>query len=384
MAGGSHTISACCTGLSVSWAASGAARRPRSAGRNVCSTCPLASSADVRQGLTAAAPGASRRLPAAATHRRPLSRPGAFCPDFRASPTYAPDPEEAVSYKYRGLPPPALHQAFCAEHPGLLEAVAGAAQGMAPATAAQLLRMLQAELPPALNDVAPGGDCVLVAITPGLLPLLERAGDCCEASLRGGELALAAAAARAALSLLSCLRFGCGESAAPYAAVAVRCKQALKAAYDAGAIIAQEDVVELEAACARASSWLWLTPYAGQRYASAVGVFVSSGWASAELAVRYAEAYSRLLTCGRYQAVEHKYVRVVRAAMGHRLSLEQTERLLSAAQRLPVEMSIALALQARSQPAADWHSQLLRMHQEREQERLQRRRLQHTLANRSA
>lgn len=47
-------------------------------------------------------------------------------------------------------------------------------------------------------------------------------------------------------------------------------------------------------------------------------------------------------------------------------------------------MSIALALQARSQPAADWHSQLLRMHQEREQERLQRRRLQHTLANRSA
>lgn len=44
-----------------------------------------------------------------------------------------------------------------------------------------------------------------------------------------------------------------------------------------------QDVVELEAACARASSWLWLTPYAGQRYASAVGVFVSSGWASAEV-----------------------------------------------------------------------------------------------------
>lgn len=232
------------------------------------------------------------------------------CPRCAAQPSLHPLPlpwPPALLLLELALHASSMLQAFCAEHPGLLEAVAGAAQGMAPATAAQLLRMLQAELPPALNDVAPGGDCVLVAITPGLLPLLgecrrvaaagwlhvlagaqripfsarraqaaggsvccrslcfhalhalglplsvclnrslparllcaERAGDCCEASLRGGELALAAAAARAALSLLSCLRFGCGESAAPYAAVAVRCKQALKAAYDAGAIIAQE------------------------------------------------------------------------------------------------------------------------------------------------
>lgn len=68
-------------------------------------------------------------------------------------------------------PPPHL-QAFRAEHPGLLEALAGAAASMAPASASRLLRHLEAELPPALADVAPSGDCVLVALPPGLLPLL--------------------------------------------------------------------------------------------------------------------------------------------------------------------------------------------------------------------
>ena len=71
------------------------------------------------------------------------------------------------------LPPPppfAPPQAFRIEHPGLLEALTGA--DVRPASAARLLGFLEAELPPALTDVAPGGDCVLVALAPGLLPLL--------------------------------------------------------------------------------------------------------------------------------------------------------------------------------------------------------------------
>jgi hypothetical protein len=63
-------------------------------------------------------------------------------------------------------------QAFRAEYPRFLEALASSEAAMTPASAAQLLRHLEAELPPALNDVAPSGDCVLVAISPGLLPLL--------------------------------------------------------------------------------------------------------------------------------------------------------------------------------------------------------------------
>ena len=68
----------------------------------------------------------------------------------------------------------------------------------------------------------------------------DRAADCCEAALADRQPARAAAIALAALSLASRLRFGCGASAAPYAAAAMRCKQALKAAYDAGADITQE------------------------------------------------------------------------------------------------------------------------------------------------
>lgn len=67
-----------------------------------------------------------------------------------------------------------------------------------------------------------------------------KAADCCEDALADGHPSLAAAAALAALSLASCLRFGGPQSAAPYAEAAVRCKQALKAAYDAGAAVTQE------------------------------------------------------------------------------------------------------------------------------------------------
>ena len=73
-------------------------------------------------------------------------------------------------------------QAFRFEHPGLLEALAGAAAAVAPASACRLLRRLEAELPPALTDVVPGGDCVLVAVASGLLPLLGESG------VRGGRL----------------------------------------------------------------------------------------------------------------------------------------------------------------------------------------------------
>ena len=140
------------------------------------------------------------------------------------------------------LAPSAPHrrQAFRQQHPGLLEALAAASAGMTPATAAQLLRRLEAELPPALTDVAPTGDCVFVALQPGLAPLLHRAATCCEAALAGGRLRCAAATARVALRLVSRLRFGGRASAAPYAEAAVRCKQALKAAYDAGAEVRQE------------------------------------------------------------------------------------------------------------------------------------------------
>lgn len=63
---------------------------------------------------------------------------------------------------------------------------------------------------------------------------------CCEASLAAGRLRCAVATAAATLRLLSRLRFGSRASSEPYAAIGMRCKQALKAAYDAGAAITQE------------------------------------------------------------------------------------------------------------------------------------------------
>ncbi|KAI3429774.1 hypothetical protein D9Q98_010087 [Chlorella vulgaris] len=280
--------------------------------------------------------------------RRALAHPAAFCFEFSAGALYAPCPEDVVSDKYRGLSILELQTTFDAEHPGLLDAVASAAAGMTPASAAQLLRHLEAELPPALNDVAPSGDCVLVAISPGLLPLLDRAAECCEASLHGDQLPASVAIARAALSLLSCVRFSSGESASPYSTVAIRCKQALLAAYNAGASVVEEDVVELEAVCARASSWLWLTPHFGLRFAGAREAFLARGWSTAELAVRFAEAYTSLLVRGRYQRVDSKSLLVVRAGMCHRLSLTQAERLLKQLQHHSLSLTLHEALEQRT------------------------------------
>ena len=76
---------------------------------------------------------------------------------------------------------------------------------------------------------------------PTWLPLpAENAAACCEACLQTGRLRGAVDTAKAVLRLQSRLRFGSRASAEPYAAVGVRCKQALKAAYDAGADIRQE------------------------------------------------------------------------------------------------------------------------------------------------
>ncbi len=44
-----------------------------------------------------------------------------------------------------------------------------------------------------------------------------------------------------------------------------------------------QGTVHLYAACARASPWLWLTPYAGHRAAEAVDAFIAAGWDSAEV-----------------------------------------------------------------------------------------------------
>ena len=44
-----------------------------------------------------------------------------------------------------------------------------------------------------------------------------------------------------------------------------------------------QGTVFLYAACARASPWLWLTPYAGHRAAEAVDAFIASGWNTAEV-----------------------------------------------------------------------------------------------------
>ncbi len=68
----------------------------------------------------------------------------------------------------------------------------------------------------------------------------ESAAGCCEASLAAGAPQQAADTAAATLSMLSCLAFGSAASAAPYAAVGTRCKQALKAAFDAGVALKEE------------------------------------------------------------------------------------------------------------------------------------------------
>lgn len=88
------------------------------------------------------------------------------CPDA-ANAVHSP-----LAHTWVLLPALPTLQAFRGEHPGLLEALASAAAAMTPANAAPLLTRLEAELPPTLTDVAPGGDCVLVAIAPGLVPLL--------------------------------------------------------------------------------------------------------------------------------------------------------------------------------------------------------------------
>ncbi|PSC74009.1 Glucose oxidase [Micractinium conductrix] len=265
--------------------------------------------------------------------------------------------QQVAAYAQGCLSPTALEQAFRIEHPGLLEALTGA--DVRPASAARLLGFLEAELPPALTDVAPGGDCVLVALAPGLLPLLGHPADCCEASLAAGDLQQCVATGKALLSLLARLRFGGRASAAGYAAVATRCKQALKGAYDLGALVRQEDVVELETACSRSSPWLWLTPYFGHRYACIVDGFISAGWRSGELAVQFTEAYCSLVGRGRYTQVPSKFVRLVHAALSHPLSASQLRRLVAAAHRLPVEMSIELSLHARTEPADSWYGELL-------------------------
>jgi hypothetical protein len=184
--------------------------------------------------VTPASPTAARRL-------RPLAAPALFSSgEFTAEAVLA-EEDAPVSPHYAGLEDPQdLEQAFRSNHPGLLEALAATAAGLTPTNAAPLLARLEVELPPLSTDIAPSGDCVIVAVAPGLAPLLEKAADCCEEALADGHPSRAAAAALAALSLVSCLRFGGPQSAAPYAAAAVRCKQALKAAYDAGVTVTQE------------------------------------------------------------------------------------------------------------------------------------------------
>jgi hypothetical protein len=120
-----------------------------------------------------------------------------------------------------------------------------------------------------------------------------------------------------------------------------------------------QGTVHLYAACARASPWLWLTPYAGHRAAEAVDAFIAAGWDSAEHAVSFCESHAALTAANRFSPNVRGFVRLVHAAMRHPLSLPHVRRLLAAAGRLPVEMRIQLGLHARSEPAADWHSRLV-------------------------
>lgn len=269
---------------------------------------PVLSQAHLRAGPVAASRpvGQPRCRPATL---RPLAAIAAFSSACHALAAPAPCTEDGVAPELQGLAASQLDLAFRAEHPGLLEALAGAAAELSPATSARTLRRLGAELPPALT------------------------------------------------------------------AVATRCKQALKAAFDGGAGMTQELAVDLYASCARSSPWLWLTPYFGHRCACAVDDFVTQGWATGELAVGFAEAYATLVGRGRLHQVEAKWMRVARAAMKHPLSLAHTTRLLAAAGQLPVEMRIQLSLHARSTPSADWHAQLCAMHAVRQEEEAQARSL---------
>jgi hypothetical protein len=147
----------------------------------------------------------------------------------------------------------------------------------------------------------------------------EHSITCCEQALQAGCLDQAVATGKAVVCLLSSLRFGSPASAAPYAQAAVRVKQAIKAAYDAGAQIFETDIVEVHTASAAASPYLWLIPYFGHRFASAVDACVTENWSSGELAVRYTEAWASLVSHGRYTQQLDKFVRLVRAAMQHPL-----------------------------------------------------------------
>lgn len=112
-------------------------------------------------------------LAAARTARQhrtaPVDPPSCRSTSSGSSPAYP-----SVRCRQPHLPPPTgcRPQAFREEHPGLLEAIAASTAAIEPAAAAPLLRRLEAELPPALHDVGPTGDSVLVAIAPGLAPLL--------------------------------------------------------------------------------------------------------------------------------------------------------------------------------------------------------------------
>ncbi|KAL4422464.1 hypothetical protein ABPG75_008661 [Micractinium tetrahymenae] len=289
----------------------------------------------------------------------PVSLPSSAPSSAPAAPRIGWTQQDGALAKYGGVSVAKLEQVFPASGSlGLAQALAGSASDLPPAAAAQLARRLEAELPTAATDVTPSGDCVLVTLAPGLLPLLERSLEHCEDSLARGQLAEATHTGRLLLGLLCRLRFGSRTSAAGYASLATRCKLALKVAYDAGAPIRQEDMVDLYASCARSSPWLWLTPYLGHRCACAVDGFITQGWASGELAVRFCEAYCALTGRGRYTQVTSKFVRLVRAALKHPLSAAQLRRLLAAAERLPVDMRLALEIHARSEPADCWYAAL--------------------------
>lgn len=104
-------------------------------------------------------------------------------------------------------------------------------------------RQLLALLPEAsCCTMAPPSDVHALAGAPPVPPssAAERSLEHGEECLGRSQLAEAARTARLLLDLLGRLRFGSRASAAGYADLAMRCKLALKVAYDAGAPILQE------------------------------------------------------------------------------------------------------------------------------------------------